>query len=144
MAENNNRRFAIFIAALSALFTFLVYIPSLGNGFVNWDDPSLIYKNPRFGHLDIIWALTARAVGNWHPATILSLELDRLLWGFDPFGYHLTNVILHSLNSFLAGALSGGWPPRRRRLFFSARLLPALPYGRSRQRARSNRSTPCP
>ena len=106
MAENNNRRFAIFIAALSALFTFLVYIPSLGNGFVNWDDPSLIYKNPRFGHLDIIWALTARAVGNWHPATILSLELDRLLWGFDPFGYHLTNVILHSLNSFLAGALS--------------------------------------
>jgi len=97
---------ALALAALSALIAFLVYIPSLSNGFVNWDDPSFIYENPMFGHFDLFWALTARTVGNWHPATILSLELDHLLWGFDPFGYHLTNVILHSLNSFLAGALS--------------------------------------
>jgi tetratricopeptide (TPR) repeat protein len=41
-------------------------------------------------------------MGNWHPLTWLSLELDASLWGLDPRGFHLTNVLLHAANAALA------------------------------------------
>ncbi|MGC1456266.1 MAG: tetratricopeptide repeat protein, partial [Nitrospirota bacterium] len=34
----------------------------------------------------------------WHPLTWLSHALDFALWGAEPGGHHLTNVILHGLN----------------------------------------------
>ena len=33
----------------------------------------------------------------YRPASTWTLALDRLLWGFRPLGYHLTNVLLHAL-----------------------------------------------
>jgi tetratricopeptide (TPR) repeat protein len=39
---------------------------------------------------------------HWYPLTWLSLCLDRALWGLEPFGYHLTAVLLHALNAALA------------------------------------------
>lgn len=33
-------------AASVALITFLVYLPALQNGFVNWDDDDYVYENP--------------------------------------------------------------------------------------------------
>ncbi|MBZ0220759.1 MAG: tetratricopeptide repeat protein [Candidatus Methylomirabilis sp.] len=101
-----NRRAALCGAALLGISAFLVYIPSLWNGFVNWDDPSYVYKNPRLGGFDLVWIFTARVVGNWHPLTLLSFDLDHLIWGLDPFGFHLTNSVIHSFNTFLVGALS--------------------------------------
>ncbi len=39
--------------------------------------------------------------GHWIPLTWVSFGLDYTLWGLDPFGYHLTNVILHAANAAL-------------------------------------------
>jgi tetratricopeptide (TPR) repeat protein len=33
---------------------------------------------------------------NWHPLTWVSLQLDCQLYGLEPWGYHLTNVLLHA------------------------------------------------
>lgn len=91
-------------AALVALITLIIYLPSLGNGFVNWDDPVYIQKNEFIRTLDfafIRWAFTSIFFSNWHPLTMLSYAIDFSLWGENPFGYHLENIILHAVNTFL-------------------------------------------
>jgi tetratricopeptide (TPR) repeat protein len=45
------------------------------------------------------WAFTTFYGANyWHPLTWLSHALDYALWGAEPGGHHLTNIILHGLN----------------------------------------------
>jgi len=39
--------------------------------------------------------------GHYMPITWLSLGLDYVVWGMNPFGYHLTNLLLHSINAVL-------------------------------------------
>lgn len=102
-------------AAVVAALTFAVYIPSLWNGFVNWDDTHYVFKNPYILAMEAGWPagasgwvelFSATTGGNWHPLTMLSLVIDYLFWGENPFGFHLTNSTLHALNTFLAGVLA--------------------------------------
>ena len=44
--------------------------------------------------------------GFFRPIFILSYILDSRLWGENPFGYHLTNILLHGLNSYLVYRLT--------------------------------------
>lgn len=93
-----------FLFLLLAVITFLLYIPALYSGFVNWDDPAYVLNNPNIRSLGLDffrWAFTAPAVANWHPLTMLSHAIDYRLWGLNPAGHHLTSVILHSANAFL-------------------------------------------
>lgn len=97
-----------YMSLFPAIITFLVYLPALQNGFVNWDDNLYVYENVNIRSIDshfFSWLLTAIAPANWHPLTMLSLAVDYAVWGLDPFGYHLTNVILHALNTFLVFVL---------------------------------------
>ena len=85
--------------------TLLVYLPSLANGFVNWDDDRNFVDNPAFRGLapeNLSWAFSTFLLGHWHPLTWLSLELDYALWGMNPAGYHFTNAALHALAAVLA------------------------------------------
>lgn len=96
---------AFFVTCL----TFLAYLPSLQNGFVNWDDPDYIYENRNIRSIDfsfVKWGLIDSSVGHWHPLTWFSLALDYSFWELNPLGYHLTNIFLHSLNTFLVFILS--------------------------------------
>jgi tetratricopeptide (TPR) repeat protein len=101
------RKRSIYIIGMSALFiflfTFLVYTPALKNDFV-WDDVNYVSENTLIRSLNIhslYRMLTSFHAGNWHPLTWLSLSLDYAFWGLDPLGYHLTNIILHGLNTLL-------------------------------------------
>jgi tetratricopeptide (TPR) repeat protein len=87
-----------------AVAVLAVYHRARGNGFV-YDDFQYVTENP---HVQdgltpegAWWALTATDAGNWHPLTWLSLQLDNQLYGLDPWGYHLTNVLLHAANVVL-------------------------------------------
>jgi tetratricopeptide (TPR) repeat protein len=40
-------------------------------------------------------------MGHWIPVTWLTFGLDYAVWGMDPFGYHLTNLVLHAANAVL-------------------------------------------
>lgn len=101
---------AVISALLPAVITFLVYLPALSNGFVEWDDAAYVYANPdiqRGVDLGFLkWVLTARTVDNWHPLTIISYAIDYSIWGLDPWGYHLVNIILHAVNTFLVFVLT--------------------------------------
>ncbi len=81
--------------------TFLVYVPSLGNDFVNWDDPIYVADNPLVVHPDIRAVLTTPVGGNYHPLTIWSLALNYRLSALNPLSYHWLNLLLHLANTFL-------------------------------------------
>ncbi len=98
------RSILVAAAILLAFITFLVYLPTLNNGFVYWDDPKYVYENLNIRTLDFAflkWALTAVVVSNWHPLTLLSHAVDYSIWGLDPRGHHLTSMLLHSINTAL-------------------------------------------
>ncbi len=97
---------ALLPAIAPALLAFAVFIPALGAGFVNWDDPAYVYQNPHIRSLDLHWAFTAVVASNYHPLTLLSHTLDYALFGLDPWGHHLTSIMLHALNSALVYLLS--------------------------------------
>ena len=82
----------------------LVFLPSLENGFVSWDDPGGILKNPHFrglGPTQVRWMFTTFHMGHYQPLSWLTLSLDHCLWGLDPVGYHLTSLLLHAANAVL-------------------------------------------
>lgn len=86
--------------ALVALVTAAVFLPALGNDFVNWDDPEMVIFNPSIrglGLSQIGYAFTSTWFSHYHPLTWLSLEVDHAVWGLNPAGYHLTNLVLHAL-----------------------------------------------
>ncbi len=94
------------------VLVFVLYLPVLEFGFLNWDDPLLVYENPRIQFLDwnhIRVMFTTTEVGAYTPLSQLSLAFDYALWKGNPFGYHLTAVLLHGLNACL--------------VFFIARIL---------------------
>lgn len=99
--------FALFLGI--GILAFLIYIPALDGGFLNWDDEVYVSKNPAMRSLDldfIVWALTSTQVANWHPLTWISWAIDYKIFGPGPYGFHLTNVILHAINSALVFMLS--------------------------------------
>lgn len=84
---------------LVALVTLAVFLPSIGNDFVNWDDDRNFLDNPQYrglGLTQIRWAFSAFILGHYHPLTWLSSSLDYALWGMNPTGYHFTNVAIHT------------------------------------------------
>ncbi len=126
------------VMLLSAVVTFAVYLPALGNGFVNWDDPTYIYKNPMIKSLDAAlfkWAFTSVVSGNWHPLTLLSHAIDYAIFGPAPFGHHLSAIVIHGINTALVFLLSiklicatewaGGYKARA----ITASLTAALLFG---------------
>ena len=47
------------------------------------------------------WMFTTTRLGNYTPLAWLSYAIDYSIWGLEPAGYHLTNLLLHSLNAVL-------------------------------------------
>lgn len=96
------------IALAAAFITFIVYIPALNNGFMNWDDPAYVLDNQEIRSLDfnlLKWVFVNVVACNWHPLTVISHALDYALWGLNPWGHHLVSVLLHTFNTFLAALL---------------------------------------
>jgi Flp pilus assembly protein TadD len=102
---------------LAAVLT--AYHGSTDNGFVVFDDDPFIVHNRQLTNglswENVEWAFTTGFFGIWHPLTWLSLMLDYELYGLEPGGYHLTALILHSLNAivlyFALLRLTGVAPP---------------------------------
>lgn len=93
--------FIIYIVLILA--TCAIYWQVTHYGFVNLDDDDYVRKNIhiRMGWEGIRWAFTSIYAQFWHPLTWLSLTLDYELYGPNAGGYHLTNIILHTLSTLL-------------------------------------------
>lgn len=90
-------------AALAALLSVVVYLNALNNPFV-YDDHDTVVANPSLvdpANLQFVLVHTP-----FRPVVNASYAFDRVLWGMQPFGFHLTNVILHALVVALLYALS--------------------------------------
>lgn len=90
--------------ALIVVAAFGAHVPVLGNGFLNWDETEYVLRNPflrSFSSASLRAIFTRSFVGNYHPLTMLSLNLDYRLGGLEPWIYHLTNLILHLCNTIL-------------------------------------------
>src|SRR5215469_6173528 len=44
---------------------------------------------------------TSRLLGRYVPIAWMTLGLDYLIWGMQPTGYHLTNILFHSANAVI-------------------------------------------
>jgi protein O-mannosyl-transferase len=92
---------ALLGAAIIFLAAWFCYYPSLSGGFL-WDDDRLltesrIIKSPDGLHR--IWCST-EAVDFW-PVTNTLLWTQWRLWGMDPAGYRVTNLITHAAAALL-------------------------------------------
>jgi tetratricopeptide (TPR) repeat protein len=87
------------------LATVIAYEPIRNNEFVGYDDPAYITENPNvtggITATSILWAFSKSHAGNWHPLTWLSHMLDYELYGLNPLGHHITNLIFHIANTLL-------------------------------------------
>lgn len=90
------------MALIAASITLLIYLPALNGEFINYDDSGYVYNNPAIRILDwefIKWAFTTSYMGWLMPLTWISFAIDFQFWGLDPFGYHLTNIVFHAVNT---------------------------------------------
>src|SRR6059036_2519145 len=86
---------------LVALLTLTAFLPTLQNQFVSWDDDKNFLENPHYrglGWTHLRWMWTTH-LGHYIPLTWMTFGLDYLLWGMNPLGYHLTNLLLHAANA---------------------------------------------
>lgn len=89
--------------------TLGVFAPVLGFGLVYWDDQFVLLTNEHVHGLsgaNLEWMLTQTHLGHYHPLTWLSYAIEYELWGLNPVGYHLTNVLLHSAVASAVWALA--------------------------------------
>jgi tetratricopeptide (TPR) repeat protein len=105
MDRNSNKNWSLLIFLTLILITFAVFYQVRSFEFVNSDDPVYVYQNPNVWAgitLEAIkWAFTTGYGGNWHPLTWLSHMLDWQLFGSNPAGHHLVNLIFHIANTLL-------------------------------------------
>lgn len=83
------------------IITLITYLNSLLNGFV-WDDNIYLLKDSAIINFRITELLFSMANGmEYVPMHSLTLALDHLLWGFNPFGFHVANLLV-----YLAGVVT--------------------------------------
>lgn len=97
--------------AVIAIVALAVYANSLKNEFV-FDDESVVLSDPTITSLSNIPGFFTgesgfhKVIGAYYrPVVSSTFTIDYALWKFDPFGFHLTNVIIHLINSLLLFAL---------------------------------------
>ena len=97
------RRPADLVAPLAlAVLTLIVFSPALGHGWLDYDDDRNFLNNPHYrglGLAQLRFMVTGTIMGHWTPVTWLTLGLDYVLWGMNPLGYHLGNILLHAANA---------------------------------------------
>jgi protein O-mannosyl-transferase len=92
--------------AILALVGFVVRVPAL-QGQLLWDDQYLARDNPfikspllileAFRHYLFLDSFSA----HYRPVQNISLILDYVVWNTNPYGFHLTNVLLHVAGGIL-------------------------------------------
>jgi len=105
-AQHKNWIPALICLAL-AILTAAAFWQLKDCGFINYDDNNYVYENATvqtgLNANSIVQAFSSELakVGHWHPLTWLSLMLDYELFGLNPTGYHLINLLFHVVNTLL-------------------------------------------
>lgn len=98
---------------LAVALSFVLFGNGIGGDFV-FDDTIVIVGNPFIsGQLDGFWEIFTNPYfasqplpGLYRPLTIASYSLNAFLFGFSPVSFHIVNILLHALTSFLVFVLA--------------------------------------
>lgn len=99
-----SRNISLIVALTAALICLLVFLRALSCDFVNFDDQESILENVAIRALDwnlLVSSFSTSMFGFWMPLTWISYAVDYRFWGLNPVGYHLTNIVLHAVNTGL-------------------------------------------
>ena len=93
------------VCGLLLLAVALIFGKAVRYDFVNFDDDVLVYENPMVARgltaQGMGWAFTTNTSNMWYPLTWISYMLDSQIYGPKPWGYHLTNVLLHAATAVI-------------------------------------------
>ncbi|MCL6518811.1 MAG: tetratricopeptide repeat protein [Armatimonadetes bacterium] len=98
------RRLNLIICLALLLLIFATFCRVLNNEFLSYDDPEYVVNNVNVHGLNvrnISWAFRTVYQGTWQPMVWLSYMFEWELFRLGPFGYHLTNLLLHSANTVM-------------------------------------------
>ena len=107
--KNVNINFSIIKAAIIIIVSVVIYSNTITGEFV-WDDRGSIVSNISIRDLKNIplffttdsWKMTGNPSGSYYRPFINTWwTLEFQLWGEKPAGYHVTNIVLHTLISVL-------------------------------------------
>jgi Tfp pilus assembly protein PilF len=103
--DPSRRRLFIALCILVFLLVFAVFYPITGNNFINYDDNDYVTENIHvqagLTWHEAAWAFANTDAANWHPLTWLSHMFDCQLYGANPWGHHLSSVLIHAVNAAL-------------------------------------------
>ena len=106
----------LFWALVVGGMAFALYAPTLGFDYAALDDDVFVVQNALvpdgFTRASVKAAWTTAPEANWVPLLWMSYMLDVDLYGMEPWGFHLTNVLLFSLNVGLLFGLARRWTGR--------------------------------
>ena len=119
--------------SIIAILILAVYANVLGHGFV-WDDLDVIVNNPLLQNLNNLPRLLLSSdrlldtpTGYYRPLTYISFLIDRGIWGLNPFGFNLTNLILHISVALLFYSVVSALFKREKLAFFAALIFSLHP-----------------
>jgi len=125
----SGRKLALLVAAL-ALVAGLLYAPSLGNEFVNWDDREYTVDNaelqqPFWTGVDSMFSTFL--LGNYNALQRLSYWIDWQLSGGQAWLFRAVNLLLHVINAGLVYCVLRSWLKRDLAALIGAGLFLVLP-----------------
>ena len=108
-----------------------LFANTFGNPFI-WDEQGLVIDNnyiKSLKHIPFLFSPgywnnhSTGTKGQYRPLRTLTFSLDYSLWGLNPKGYHLTNLLIHTLNVILIYFLILLLPGSNRGLSFLCALF---------------------
>ena len=93
-------RKSLLIAILLLAVIIAVYWPGIRSPF-QFDDEGGIVMNPALWRLSDLRAVLTYNIVLPRPLFNLSLAIDHALWGLNPFGFHVTNLLIHLICALL-------------------------------------------
>ena len=97
------------VGLLPGVVALVAFVPSLRNGFVDWDDFTNFTSNYQFrglGWHQLRWAWTTFHLGVYQPLSWMLLEAQYALWALDPWGHHRTSLIHDAVAAVMLDALT--------------------------------------
>ncbi|MCJ7538111.1 MAG: tetratricopeptide repeat protein [Desulfobacterales bacterium] len=98
-------RWSFLVCLLLVLINLAAYWQVKNHEFIDYDDIFYVVENQHvrsgLNQRTLVWAFKSTELANWHPLTWVSHLLDVRLYGLQPGPHHLTNLLLHILNTIL-------------------------------------------